>query len=432
MKVLVWVLVIFSAGLASQLPLRITTSTWQAHVPKAAAQALAAYLVVTAVTGSALAVWVFLKQPSAGMGVAAFLGVAAVLLSGGYLYQVRSPNDALAQAFGPGWEQQIPAERAEAMLQRRWQWTLPDGAEPRWEGDVVYWRLADSDRELLADLWQPPEGVETSGLALIYLHGGYYEMLDKDSGTRPLFRHLTRQGHIVMDISYRLVDETDIFGMVDDVKRAVAWMKDHAIGYGVDPEKIVLAGASNGGNLALLAGYTAGHPHMTPDDVHADTSVLAVVAYYGVHDWPAFSRLSTDDDLAPRLMGGTPEEVPDRYGLASPVFHVDADTPTTLLVQGLHDQQHLIDANRSLHQALIDAGIPAANIELSGTDHAFDLMPPGLGPISPPGISVLYDLERFLALLARPTPLQAGEPEGIPTTTETDVTGWTPSEMRSS
>lgn len=409
MKTLVWILVILSIALASQLPLRITTGVWQAHVPKALAQALAAYLVVTALTGSALAVWLFLRQPSAGMGVAAFQGVAAVLLCGNYLYQVRVPNDALIQAFGPEWEQQIPVERAEAMLQRRWRWTLPHGADPRWERDVVYWRLPATDRELLADLWQPPEGVETSGLALIYVHGGYYEMLDKDSGTRPLFRHLARQGHVVMDISYRLVDEADIFGMVDDVKRAVAWMKDHTIGYGVDPERIVLAGSSSGGNLSLLAAYTPGHEQMTPDDVNGDTSVRAAVAYYGVHDWPAFSRLS-NDSLAPRLLGGTLEEVPHRYELASPVFHVDVDTPPTLLVQGLHDQQHLVDANRNLHRALVDAGIPAANVEIPETDHGFDLMPPGLGPISPPGISALYDLERFLALIAyQPIPAQAGE-----------------------
>lgn len=242
--------------------------------------------------------------------------------------------------------------------------------------------------------------METSGLALIYVHGGYYEMLDKDSGTRPLFRHLTRQGHVVMDISYRLLDETDIFGMVDDVKRAVAWMKNKAVGYGVDPERLVLAGASSGGNLALLAGYTAGHPQLTPDDVAGDTSVRAVVAYYGVHDWPTFYRLSTDDDLARRLMSGTLEDIPERYELASPAFHVDADTPTTLTVQGLHDQQHLVNANRNLHRALTDAGVRAASLELPGTDHAFDLMPPGLGPISPPGISALYNLERFLALVA--------------------------------
>lgn len=151
MKALTWVLVIFSLGLASQLPLRITTVAWEA-IPKAAAQALAAYLVVIALAGIALAVWAFVRQPSAAMVVAALLGLTAAFLSGGYLYQVRAPNDALTYAFGPGLEHQIPADRTEAMLQSRWRWTLPGGADPHWERDVVYWTLAEPDRELLADL----------------------------------------------------------------------------------------------------------------------------------------------------------------------------------------------------------------------------------------------------------------------------------------
>ena len=398
MRVLVWALVALSFGLATQLLIRITTPAWQAHIPKGAAQTLAAYLVLAALLAASLAVALFLRQTSASMAVAAFLGLAAALLAGSYLYEVRAPSDALNAAFGPEWEERIPAEQKAGMLAARWRWALPGGADPRWERDVVYAKLPEIDRELLADVWQPPHGVTPSGLALIYVHGGYYEMLDKDSGTRPLFRHLTRQGHVVMDLSYRLVDETDLVGMVGDVKRGIAWMKDHAGSYGVDPDRIVTAGASAGGNLALLAGYTPGDPLLTPDDLLADdTSVRAVVAYYGVHDWPAFARLFGNDDLSSRLMGGTFEQVPERYRLASPVFHVDANTPTTFLAQGMHDQQHLIDAGRRLQRTLVEAGGRVANVELARTDHAFDLI---LGRISPPGMAALYELERFLAVIA--------------------------------
>ena len=60
-------------------------------------------------------------------------------------------------------------------------------------------------------------------------------------------------------------------------------------------------------------------------DVVADTSVRGVVAYYGTHDWPAFARLSTDDDLAARLLGGSFEQVPDRIAhRCVPATH-DAD-----------------------------------------------------------------------------------------------------------
>ena len=64
-------------------------------------------------------------------------------------------------------------------------------------------------RRLLCDLWQPPRGVASSGLALVFLHGGAWYMLDKDFFTRPFFRHLAAQGHVVMDVAYRMYPETD-------------------------------------------------------------------------------------------------------------------------------------------------------------------------------------------------------------------------------
>ena len=69
----------------------------------------------------------------------------------------------------------------------------------------------------------------------------------------------------------------------------------------------------------------------------------------------------------------------------------------TVLLQGLHDVAHLVEANRRLAEALEQAHVPVANAELPRTDHAFDLILPR---ISPSGIAALYELERFLALLA--------------------------------
>lgn len=396
MRVLTWVLVIVAAGLASQLPLRISTPAWQAHLPKGAAQTLSSYLVLAGVGGAALAGVALLRQPSVGMAVAGLVGLGAAAIAGSYIQQIRLADDALRSAFGSGWEATIPTDRRDAMLSDRWRWALPRGPDPRHEPDVVYARLPDG-RELLADVWRPNPQVEPSGLALVYVHGGYYQLLDKDSGTRPLFRHLTRQGHVVVDLGYRLVDETDIVGMVGDVKRGIAWIKDHARSLDVDPERVVVAGASSGGNLALLAAYTPGHPLLTPGGLVSDTSVRAVVSYYGVHDFPVFAQLPGDDDLLSRLLGDSYEQAPGRYELGSPVHHVSDTAPTTLLVQGLHDQPHLIDAGRDLAAALDGAGVRVANVELPATDHAFDLI---LGQVSAPGMAALYDLERFLAVVA--------------------------------
>lgn len=131
---------------------------------------------------------------------------------------------------------------------------------------------AGTDRKLLADVWSPPDSVAPSGLGFIYLHGGGYSAFDKGGPTEPWFRHLAAQGHVVMDVSYRLIPETTVPGMQGDVKRALAWLKRKADRYGVNPDKIVLGGGSAGSHLALLAAYAPYHPLFTPEDVRGRIS----------------------------------------------------------------------------------------------------------------------------------------------------------------
>jgi acetyl esterase/lipase len=272
---------------------------------------------------------------------------------------------------------------------------------------------------LLCDIWRPEDG-NVSGLALIYIHGGAWFIWDKDYYTRPFFRHLVAQGHTVMDISYRLCPEVDMYGMIGDVKRAVAWMKENASHYGVNPEKIVLGGASAGGHLAQLVGYTPDRPELTPDDLkNVDLSVCGVITYYGFTDVLAMYQhmnmqqlkdpppVPVGTNLGPTkgmrymgrfdvLFGGWPEDSPDIYKLVSPVTHVHPNCPPTLLMQGEQDIFCPADATRSHHAKLVEAGVPAINLVFPYTNHAFDLLFP---QISPPAQSALYDVDRFLALL---------------------------------
>jgi acetyl esterase/lipase len=308
------------------------------------------------------------------------------------------------------------------MLQKRWNIGLPRTNEPRWERDLSFWTIPGTDRKLLCDIWQPPRGVPPSGLAFVYLHGSAWYLLDKDYGTRPFFRHLAAQGHVIMDVAYRLCPEVDIYEMVGDVKRAVAWMKANADHYGVNPERVVLGGASAGGHLALLAAYAPAHPRLTPAELHAgDLSVRAVVSYYGPTDLRACyehtnqRRLiglpkveiglpgSADKNKNMRdagrldvLLGGHLHEVPSAYELASPVTHVHPGCPPTLLIQGEPDIITPVAATRRLHRKLVECGVPAINIIYPLTNHAFDLL---LLQVSPPAQAALYDVERFLALM---------------------------------
>ena len=342
----------------------------------------------------------------------------------------------LTGALGPDWADRIPSQRRAQMVGRGWRGRLPTTPEPRLRQDVVFATVPGTGRQLLCDLWQPPPEVPASGLAVVYLHGGAWCALDKDLGTRALFCHLAAQGHVVVDVAYRLFPETDLPGMVADTKRALAWVKDHAADLQIQPDRIVVAGGSAGGHLALLAAYSHDDPTLAPAELAgSDPQVCAAVSLYGQADLAAHydhtdqAKWCRPDDpqpdwdappppwarrlfgpnagrlklhLAPAgrldwLVGGTPSQLPDRYTQLSPLHRVHPGCPPSLLVHGHHDQLAPVAAMRDLQRRLEQAGVPVTGVYLPHTDHAFDLLATAW---SPPARVAIHVLERFLAVLA--------------------------------
>lgn len=345
-----------------------------------------------------------------------------------YIGVVTAPHNKFERTFGQNWRSRIPASMLARMRPHRFtrQPFMPPPVPV--EKDVVIGTHDETGDPLLADVWTPPGEVTPSKLAVVYLHGSAWHYLHKDVQTGPFFRHLAGQGHVVLDVDYTLAPKADLPAMVADVKRAVAWIKQNADRYGVDPERIVLMGGSAGAHLALLSAYTPSHPELSPPDLDGvDTSVCGVVSYYGFSDLAQahlylqrFPRLSSrlrsvaekllhqlgllpsdnpftePADAVASLLGGTPDEAPDMYRLASPIFHVGSHCPPTLLLNGEQDFGIEPSQHRKLYRALIGSGVIAIHVEFPYTDHAFDLVLPQIAPASQ---AATYDTERFLALL---------------------------------
>ena len=387
---------------------------------------------------------------------AGFLGAG---LAARFLREIPAPEGPFEAAFGADWADRVPdalrlpateqvpaieqvpatkqvpaAQRAQRRARR---WSLPAGApgDAQLQRDVVYGQSPASGRALLADLWQPPAGTPRTGLGVIYVHGGAWRIGDKDMGTRTFFRRLAGLGHTILDISYTLWPEADLPTMVTEVKQAIVWLKENGPAHGVDGERIVLMGGSAGGHLALLAAYTPDHPAFQPAPDAGDTSVHGVVAYYpavdfltmpiqggprqpashGVFDKVAdammerlFRLYAEDvearvggairfDNFAAALLGGRADEIPDTYRLLSPIYHVGAHCPPTLLLQGSDDVFGLTPGVRRLHKVLEEAAIPTVLVEYPHSDHGFDLILPQVSPLAK---AATLDVARFLALLA--------------------------------
>lgn len=379
-----------------------------------------------------------------GSPLISLIGVYVVSIFVAHIFIVTMPPNASTdfdQAFKIDWENKIPSAQKRFFLSQRSILKLPVVPEPILEQNIPFATIPGTTRKLLCDIWQPNKNINHSGLAFIYLHGSAFYFLDKDFGTRPFFRHLAAQGHVIMDVAYRLAPETNMMGMVNDVKRAIAWMKENADHYRIDPDRIVLGGGSAGGHLAMLTAYTANDLQFTSIELHQkDMQVRGVISMYGSSDleslyyhtnqhlttrsdtgrskkvvpakmpsWmvkmmgAAYYRLGFDKDFenagtTADLMGCHPDECPETYRFFSVAAHVHSGCPPTLLIHGNHDVLAPVKSTRFLQSRLIETKVPTVMHILEQTDHGFDLIMP---KISPSAHNAMYDVERFLALLVK-------------------------------
>ena len=415
-----------AAGVLTLADLRGRTSSILLWGPKLLESAVAPWLTLT---GGLLAM-VGLRRRDP---LVASAGLAGAALAAGYVRRVTAPHHGFEQAFGTDGLQRIPEQQRRAMLALRYTpfAPAPPAACVR---NVPYGVHPETGQLLLADLWQPPANAARSGLGVIYVHGGAWRLGEKNMGTGWMFRRLASQGHVIMDIDYTLAPASDVTGMVQDVKRAVVWLKRNGAEYSVDAQCVVLMGASAGGHLALLAAYTPNDAAFQPDESTVDTAVRGVVSFYGPADLldmyegveatrariarrkrirpygallesllqraglaPAGSPIEQARNYIADLLGADPDEDPDLYRRLSPLSRVGPHCPPTLLLQGAADIFGMGPSVQRLHQALQASGVPSVLVEFPHTDHAFDLVLPQVSPVAQ---AAVYDVERFLALLS--------------------------------
>jgi len=214
---------------------------------------------------------------------------------------------------------------------------------------------------------------------LIYLHGGAWTHGKKDQQGLPIVYHFASRGWLCVQPNYRLCPDATFPEQLVDVKRAIAWVHDHAHEFGGDPRQIFLAGGSAGGHLSALAALTMHDPMLQPGFEDADTSVVAAMPLYGDYDWldsyqeRATRGLERSKYFADKIVKCSADSDRERWQQGSPLLQVRADAPPFFVVHGGRDTMLLVEDARHFATALQSVSrSPVAFAELPGAQHAFD------------------------------------------------------------
>ncbi len=241
---------------------------------------------------------------------------------------------------------------------------LPPGV--RKSADQVYAQYGT--RCLKLDLYRPA-GARLP--VVVFVHGGGWK-----SGYRaefvPMALRLTEHGYAAVTVSYRLSGEARYPAAVQDVQDAVRWVRAHAAEFGLDANRIALAGGSAGGQIAALAGVTAG------DDVKA------IVNIDGLSDFTTELALKYEDDpsknpsSAGAWFGGRYGEKKALWRAASPIQYLHAGMPPILFI--VSGQPRFSAGREAMRAQMANLGVASDQLILEGTPHSFWLFDPWLQP----------------------------------------------------
>ena len=257
--------------------------------------------------------------------------------------------------------------------------------------DITYARI-EGFRPLKLDLYMPKTKPTEARPLVVWLHGGGWVGGDQRGGgiATAAYRNwpatmagLVERGYIVAGVSYRFSSEAKYPAQVQDVNAAIRWLKANAATYGIDPNRVVVWGASAGGHIAAMVGTGCKVPELQGTPVRGamgSSCVQGVIDYYGptdlkVADSQRLPGPSMFGDLTPNasLYLGCPIATcpASQLRLSNPMAFIDASDPPFLIMHGDADTTVPPKQSQMLQDALQKAGVKSELVYVPKTNHVF-------------------------------------------------------------
>jgi acetyl esterase/lipase len=262
-------------------------------------------------------------------------------------------------------------------------------------------------RPLQMTIYVPKQGAGPFPI-VVFAHGGGFAL--DPFGVRPVsdsaptmpdgpanLIKLARRGYVVANVFYRMDAEAQFPAQIQDMKRAVRFLRSNALHYDADPSRVYAWGASAGGYLVSLLGTSCGVKAVEPVyeaskgppgmgvvtvDPSASDCVDGVVDWYGPEDLPTMDAQSlpgapfkhnAPDSAESLMLGCTLPECPaDKVKAAIPLTYITRNTPPFLILHGRNDRSVPHQQSEELANALKAAGVPVQLELVPNSDHMFE------------------------------------------------------------
>ncbi|OHB78550.1 MAG: esterase, partial [Planctomycetes bacterium RBG_16_64_10] len=253
---------------------------------------------------------------------------------------------------------------------------------------VIYGRKFGT--ALTMDVFTPAKNANRAGVVFV-VSGGWFS--DHQAVSPVFLTELLQRGYTVFAVVHGSQPKFTIPEIVADMHRAIRFVRFHADQYGVDPNRLGITGLSAGGHLSLMQGTGGdlGNPASKDPIDRVPSRVQAVACFcpptdflnYGKPGENAIGRGVLKDFKAPfdfaefdpqekrfRLISDE-EKIVDIGRSISPISHVTADDPPTLIIHGDADQLVPIQQAQMIIARLQEVGVPAKLVIKPGAQHGW-------------------------------------------------------------
>jgi acetyl esterase/lipase len=238
--------------------------------------------------------------------------------------------------------------------------------------DVIYGHK--DGMALTFDVLRPK--TKPNGAAVIFMvSGGWVSTYSPPEQTAERFKDLLDKGFTVIPVRHGSSPKYFIPEIVGDVRRAVRFIRFNSSRWGIDPNRLGVFGGSAGGHLSLVLGTASdsGDPQAKEPFLKESDRVASVVAFFPPVDLRPLAR---GVHPAPPA-DGKPERFPaldfekEKAPDFSPIVHVSADDPPTLLIHGDKDDLVPVSNSKIIYDAFKQKNVKTDLIIIEGAGHGF-------------------------------------------------------------